>query len=49
MALVAGDGTLLPPSDRTRRDPYKELPAQGIARTRVVLSGRQACCQSESG
>lgn len=26
----------------------KELPAQGIARTRVVLCPRLACCQSEA-
>ena len=42
--------TLGPPKagDCARHGPHKELPAQGIARTRVVLSRRLACCQSEA-
>ncbi len=34
--------------DCVRHGPHKELSAQGIARTRVVLPGRLACCQSEA-
>ncbi len=34
--------------DCVRYGPHKELPAQGIARTRVVLSGRLARCQREA-
>ena len=34
--------------DCARNGPHEELPAQGIARARVVLSGRLARCQREA-